>query len=68
MDQQKRFGEELGNVIDTLRGIFDEIGLARYECENREANVYAAISAALHDQLRAVSQFVPNGTARAPQN
>ena len=59
MDHPKRqslLADELANVIDTLHGLFDEIGLARYEREGREASVYKAISAALHDQLRQVSQ------------
>jgi hypothetical protein len=50
--------DELANVIDTLHGLFDEIGLTRYERENQESTVYAAISAALHEQLRLVSEYV----------
>lgn len=59
MDHPKRqslLANELANVIDTLQGLFDEIGLACHERESREANVYAALSATLQDQLRTVSQ------------
>jgi protein regulator of cytokinesis 1 len=56
--RQSLLADELANVIDTLHSLFDEIGLARHERESREASVYAAISAALHDQLRVMSQYV----------
>lgn len=44
--------EELGNVIDTLHSLFDEIGLSRFEREQRETSVYAALNAALQEQVR----------------
>ncbi|KAF8534289.1 microtubule associated protein-domain-containing protein [Trichophaea hybrida] len=53
--RQSLLADELANVIDTLHSLFDELGLARHERESREASVYAAISAALHDQVRVVS-------------
>lgn len=56
MDPPKRLADELAGVIDNLHGLFDEIGLARYERDTREQAVYTAISAALHEQLRVVAQ------------
>jgi hypothetical protein len=55
---QRQLSDEIGNVIDTLHGLFEEIGLARYDREQRESGVYAAISAALNEQLRVVTQYV----------
>lgn len=60
--QQVTLADELTNVIDGLHNLFDEIGLARYEREDREANVYAALNAALHDQLRLVAESVPSSS------
>ncbi|TGZ80605.1 hypothetical protein EX30DRAFT_372226 [Ascodesmis nigricans] len=48
--------DELTTVIDGLHGLFDEIGLARYEREERETRVYAALNAALQEQLRVVER------------
>ena len=54
--RQSLLADELAHVIETLHSVFDEIGLSRYEREGREASVYSAISAALHEQLRIVDQ------------
>jgi len=56
---QRQLSDEIANVIDTLHGLFKEIGLSPHEREQRESSVYAAISAALDEQLRVVSQYVP---------
>jgi len=55
---QRQLSDEIGNVVDTLHGLFEEIGLAQYDREQRESGVYAAISAALNEQLRVVAQYV----------
>ncbi|KAL7268293.1 Microtubule bundling protein [Rhizina undulata] len=43
--------EELTKVLENLNGLFDEIGLARYDREGREASVYAALNCTLQEQL-----------------
>lgn len=56
--QQSSLQTELTSVIDTLHGIFDEIGFEQHERQNREDNVYAALNATLHEALCKVSRYV----------
>ncbi|KAK4946834.1 Microtubule bundling protein [Elasticomyces elasticus] len=47
---------QVTTIIGQLHSIFDEIGVPRNERESREAELFAALSETLHNQLRLVSQ------------
>lgn len=53
---QSRLEEEVHKVVDSLSEIFNEIGLDRYERESRQDGVFQALTGALHQQFRAITQ------------
>lgn len=50
--------DELTKTLDTLHDLFAEIGLSSSAREAREESVYAALNAALQEQLDLVNEFV----------
>ncbi|KIW33955.1 uncharacterized protein PV07_00766 [Cladophialophora immunda] len=46
---------QVNTIIGQLHAIFDEIGVPRNERESRETELFAALSEALHNQLRLVN-------------
>lgn len=46
---------QVTTIIGQLHSIFDEIGVPRKERESRETELFAALSEALHNQLRLVN-------------
>ncbi|CUS15485.1 unnamed protein product [Tuber aestivum] len=52
--QQSSLMEEVSKAQETLHGLFDEIGLTRYDREGRQASLFAALNTALQDQMRSV--------------
>ncbi|RPA99845.1 hypothetical protein L873DRAFT_1789307 [Choiromyces venosus 120613-1] len=52
--QQSSLMEEVSKAQETLHGLFDEIGLTRYDREARQASLFTALNTALQDQMRSV--------------
>jgi Ase1/PRC1/MAP65 family protein len=50
--------DEISKAQDTLRSLFDEIGLARCDREGRETSLFTALNVALHEQLKSVVTYV----------
>lgn len=46
---------QVSTIIDQLHGLFDEIGVPSHERESRESELFAALSEALHNQVRIVA-------------
>ncbi|KAI9734478.1 MAG: hypothetical protein M1818_006867 [Claussenomyces sp. TS43310] len=46
---------QVSNIIAQLHGLFDEIGVPSHERESREAELFTALSEALHNQVRNVA-------------
>jgi protein regulator of cytokinesis 1 len=46
--------DEVSKAQDTLYCLFDEIGLAKHDCEGREASLFTALNSALREQMRSV--------------
>ncbi|KIW82238.1 hypothetical protein Z517_05265 [Fonsecaea pedrosoi CBS 271.37] len=51
---------QVNTIIGQLHAIFDEIGVPRNERESRETELFAALSEALHNQLRLVNSYGQN--------
>lgn len=49
---------QVTTIIGQLHSIFDEIGVPRNERDSRETELFAALSEALHNQLRLVNSYV----------
>ncbi|KAI1811242.1 microtubule associated protein-domain-containing protein [Poronia punctata] len=47
--------QQVNTIIGQLHGLFDEIGVASHDRENREAELFAALSATLNNQVKAVT-------------
>lgn len=58
-DYQTSLADELNNTIDKLHSLFNDIGIAQFDRDHREAKLYEALNAALHEQLHLVAQSVP---------
>ncbi|KAJ9134411.1 Microtubule associated protein-domain-containing protein [Pleurostoma richardsiae] len=48
--------QQVNNIIDQLHGLFDEIGVPTHERENREAELFDALSEALNAHVRHVAE------------
>lgn len=48
--------QQVNTIIGQLHGLFDEIGVPSHDRESREAELFAALSEALNNQVRLVSQ------------
>jgi Ase1/PRC1/MAP65 family protein len=46
---------QVNTIIGQLHSIWDEIGIPRNERDSRETELFAALSEALHNQLRVVN-------------
>lgn len=55
---------QVNTIIGQLHAIFDEIGVPRNERESRETELFAALSEALHNQLRLVNSYVEKKSTR----
>ncbi|AEO69112.1 a4f5207b-9c69-4a63-808c-bbd76a5dbedd [Thermothielavioides terrestris] len=47
--------QQVNTIIGQLHGLFDEIGVSNHDREAREAELFAALSDALHNQVRLVT-------------
>ncbi|KAK4456213.1 anaphase spindle elongation protein 1 [Podospora aff. communis PSN243] len=47
--------QQVNTIIGQLHGLFDEIGVPNHDRETREAELFAALSEALHNQVRLVT-------------
>ncbi|KAL2024711.1 hypothetical protein VTK56DRAFT_6912 [Thermocarpiscus australiensis] len=47
--------QQVNTIIGQLHGLFDEIGVSNHDREAREAELFAALSEALHNQVRLVT-------------
>ncbi|KAK4225571.1 anaphase spindle elongation protein 1 [Podospora fimiseda] len=47
--------QQVNTIIGQLHGLFDEIGVSNHDRETREAELFAALSEALHNQVRLVT-------------
>ncbi|KAI0802548.1 microtubule associated protein-domain-containing protein [Xylaria sp. FL0064] len=47
--------QQVNNIIGQLHGLFDEIGVPSHDRDNREAELFAALSETLNSQVRAVT-------------
>ncbi|CAI4219101.1 unnamed protein product [Parascedosporium putredinis] len=47
--------QQVNSIINQLHGLFDEIGVPDHDRENREAELFAALSDTLNNQLRRVT-------------
>ncbi|KAK5664342.1 hypothetical protein OQA88_565 [Cercophora sp. LCS_1] len=47
--------QQVNTIIGQLHGLFDEIGVPNHDRENREAELFAALSDALNNQVRLVT-------------
>lgn len=48
--------QQVNTIIGQLHGLFDEIGVPSHDRESREAELFAALSEALNNQVRLVAQ------------
>ena len=55
---QSSLMDEVSKAQDTLHSLFNEIGLAKHDCEGREASLFTALNAALREQMRSVVAYV----------
>ncbi|KFY07235.1 hypothetical protein V492_07332 [Pseudogymnoascus sp. VKM F-4246] len=46
---------QVSSIVGQLHGLFDEIGVPSHDRESREAELFAALSETLHNQVRIVS-------------
>jgi protein regulator of cytokinesis 1 len=47
---------QVTTIIDQLHGFFDEIGLPTHERDERESELFAALSETLNNQLKLVAK------------
>ncbi|KAK3996042.1 anaphase spindle elongation protein 1 [Cladorrhinum sp. PSN332] len=47
--------QQVNTIIGQLHGLFDEIGVSNHDRETREAELFTALSEALHNQVRLVT-------------
>ncbi|KAL1874372.1 hypothetical protein VTK73DRAFT_398 [Phialemonium thermophilum] len=47
--------QQVNTIVGQLHGLFDEIGIPNHERDSREAELFAALSEALHNQVRLVT-------------
>ncbi|KJR88363.1 microtubule associated protein (Ase1) [Sporothrix schenckii 1099-18] len=52
--------QQVNGIIDQLHGLFDEIGVSNHERETREEELFNALSEALHNQVRLVTNEKKN--------
>ncbi|KAI0377069.1 microtubule associated protein-domain-containing protein [Hypomontagnella monticulosa] len=48
--------QQVNTIIGQLHGLFDEIGVANHDRENREAELFAALSETLNNQVKSVTE------------
>lgn len=49
--------KQVSTIVNRLHELFDEIGIPDHERDSREAELYTALSHALHDHLRLVTKY-----------